>query len=188
MDFPPLIEALRSCGYEGGLHVELSRHSHMGADAVRRAAEAYGAGSGAAPLITGYAPAHASAERAIARWKGTEAAVLFPSGFQANLAVVQALATLADRAGRPVRFFLDKLCHASLIDAARAVWRPPAVSFRPFPHNGTDKLARDVGWRPRRTFRETVERTYEWFTRERIAEQVAFDFAFEDELLGHCEE
>src|SRR5829696_2517038 len=50
---------------------------------------------------------------------------------------------------------------------------------------GIDKLARDVGWRPRRTFRETVEKTYEWFTREQIADGVAFDFAFEDELLAH---
>ncbi|MDR3623019.1 MAG: sugar phosphate isomerase/epimerase [Paludisphaera borealis] len=37
MDFPPILEALRSVGYSGGLHVELSRHSHMGAEAVRRA-------------------------------------------------------------------------------------------------------------------------------------------------------
>jgi nucleoside-diphosphate-sugar epimerase len=53
---------------------------------------------------------------------------------------------------------------------------------------GIDKLARDVGWRPRRTFRETVARTYEWFTRERIADTVVFDFAFEDELLAHADE
>ncbi len=52
---------------------------------------------------------------------------------------------------------------------------------------GIDKLARDVGWRPRRTFRETVEKTYEWFTREGIAERVEFDFAFEDELLAHAQ-
>jgi len=39
MDFPPLIEALRSSGFAGGLHVELSRHSHMGAVAVRRSRE-----------------------------------------------------------------------------------------------------------------------------------------------------
>jgi nucleoside-diphosphate-sugar epimerase len=48
---------------------------------------------------------------------------------------------------------------------------------------GIDKLARDVGWRPRRTLRDTVERTYEWFTREQLADRVPFDFAFEDELL-----
>ena len=53
---------------------------------------------------------------------------------------------------------------------------------------GIDKLARDVGWRPRRTLRDTVERTYEWFTNEGIADTVAFDFAFEDELLAHCKE
>jgi nucleoside-diphosphate-sugar epimerase len=51
---------------------------------------------------------------------------------------------------------------------------------------GIDKLARDVGWRPRRTFRDTVEKTYEWFTREGIADRVDFDFAFEDELLEHA--
>jgi len=53
---------------------------------------------------------------------------------------------------------------------------------------GIDKLARDVGWRPRRTFRDTVARTYEWFTHEGIADRVAFDFAFEDQLLEHCKE
>jgi nucleoside-diphosphate-sugar epimerase len=52
---------------------------------------------------------------------------------------------------------------------------------------GIDKLARDVGWRPRRTLRETVEKTYEWFTREQIADRVAFDFAFEDELLAQAQ-
>jgi L-ribulose-5-phosphate 3-epimerase len=37
MDFPPILEALRAVGYTGGLHVELSRHSHMGAEAARQA-------------------------------------------------------------------------------------------------------------------------------------------------------
>jgi L-ribulose-5-phosphate 3-epimerase len=38
MEFPPILQALREVGYQGGLHVELSRHSHMGVEAVRRAA------------------------------------------------------------------------------------------------------------------------------------------------------
>ena len=38
MDFPPILQALRDVHYAGGLHVELSRHSHMGVEAVRRAA------------------------------------------------------------------------------------------------------------------------------------------------------
>jgi len=37
MDFPPIIEALKRVGHQGGLHVELSRHGHMGAEAVKRA-------------------------------------------------------------------------------------------------------------------------------------------------------
>jgi nucleoside-diphosphate-sugar epimerase len=53
---------------------------------------------------------------------------------------------------------------------------------------GIDKLARDVGWRPRHTFRETVARTYEWFQGEGIADRVEFDFTFEDELLRHTGE
>lgn len=39
MDFPPILRALRDAGYSGGLHVELSRHSHMGPEAVQRAAD-----------------------------------------------------------------------------------------------------------------------------------------------------
>ena len=38
MDFPPILQALRDVHYAGGLHVELSRHSHMGSEAMRRAA------------------------------------------------------------------------------------------------------------------------------------------------------
>src|SRR5206468_9400152 len=92
-----------------------------------------------APLITGYTPAHAEAERALADWKGTEAAVLFSSGYQANVALVHALAELAKRAGRKVRFLIDKLCHASLVDAVRGVGER---AFRVFPHNGIEKLSR----------------------------------------------
>ena len=52
----------------------------------------------ASALISGYTDAHASCERMLATWKGTEAAVLLPSGYQANHAAVQALAeeVLAD--------------------------------------------------------------------------------------------
>ena len=36
MDFPPIVGALQAVGYRGGLHVDLSRHSHMAVEAVRR--------------------------------------------------------------------------------------------------------------------------------------------------------
>jgi 8-amino-7-oxononanoate synthase len=120
-------------------YLGLSHHPRVIA-AMVDAAQQYGAGSGAAPLITGYTPAHERAEQAIAAWKGAEAAVLFSSGYQANVALVHALAECASRAGRETRFLLDKLCHASLVDAVRGVGA--GKSFRIFPHNNIEKLRR----------------------------------------------
>ena len=99
-----------------------------------------GFGSGASALISGYTTHHASAERAIAQWKGTESAVLLPSGYQANLAAVQTLAASATQGKpkRPVRFLVDKLVHASLLDAVMASGLP----MRVFPHNHLAKLER----------------------------------------------
>jgi 8-amino-7-oxononanoate synthase len=95
-------------------------------------------GSGAAGLITGHTVAHARAEVAIAAWKQTESALLLPSGYQANVAAVQTLAAIAESTGRSVRFLIDKLAHASLIDALRMT----GAELRVFPHNHLDKLAR----------------------------------------------
>lgn len=106
--------------------------------AIERSLHEYGAGGGASALISGYGPAHENAERHIAHWKGAEAAVLLPSGYQANLAAVQTLAAVGEKSSRPVRFLLDKLCHASLIDAVRAA----GGSWRIFPHNQLPKLRR----------------------------------------------
>ena len=125
-------------------YLGLSNHPGVIAAAVE-AARVCGAGAGASPLVTGYGPAHIAAEQRIARWKGTEAAVLLPSGYQANVAAVQALAAVGgDVAGGDgdsfggVRFLLDKLAHASLIDAVRASGAP----FRVFAHNHLQKLER----------------------------------------------
>lgn len=106
--------------------------------AIERSLRSDGAGSGASPLISGYTPAHENAERHIAMWKGSQAAVLLPSGYQANHAAVQTLAAVGEKSSRPVRFLLDKLCHASLIDAVRSVGAP----LRIFPHNHLPKLRR----------------------------------------------
>jgi 8-amino-7-oxononanoate synthase len=99
---------------------------------------ACGVGSGAAGLISGYSDLHASAEARLAEWKSTEASVLLPSGYQANFAAIQTFAALADGDGKSVRFLIDKLAHASLIDAVRAAGLP----FRIYPHNHLGKLER----------------------------------------------
>jgi 8-amino-7-oxononanoate synthase len=118
-------------------YLGLTHHPQVLAAAERSLREA-GTGSGASPLITGYGPAHASAEGHIAKWKGTEAAIILPSGYQANHAAIQTLAAVAEKDRRKLRFNLDKLCHASLIDAVRGTGLP----FRIFPHNGLGKLRR----------------------------------------------
>jgi 8-amino-7-oxononanoate synthase len=117
-------------------YLGLTHHPRMIA-AVRESAQRDGVGSGAAALITGYTNRHAAAERAIAMWKGTDDAVLLPSGYQANHAAVQTLSALAEhRSG--VRFLVDKLAHASLLDAVRGA----RAEFRVFPHNHLAKVRR----------------------------------------------
>src|SRR5439155_20224666 len=104
-------------------YLGLTHHPRVIA-AVQRATQSHGAGAAASPLISGYTDLHASAERALAAWKGTESAVLLPSGYQANHAAIQTIAGAAEARGTRVRFLLDKLAHASLIDAVRGSGLP----------------------------------------------------------------
>lgn len=70
-------------------------------------------GAGASRLVSGSFSAHVLAERAVAEWLGTESALLFSSGFAANVGVVGALA------GRGDLVVSDALNHASIIDGCR---------------------------------------------------------------------
>jgi len=81
--------------------------------AVRAALEEHGAGGRASRLLRGGSPLDERAEDAVADWLGAEAALLFPSGYQANLGLVASLV------GRGDALFSDERNHASLIDAAR---------------------------------------------------------------------
>ena len=87
-------------------HPEVVRAAH---DALDR----WGAGAGASRLVTGSRPIHTELELELAAWKGTEAAVCFPTGFAANLGTLCALG------GRDVRVLSDELNHASIIDGCR---------------------------------------------------------------------
>ncbi|MBI5103582.1 MAG: 8-amino-7-oxononanoate synthase [Solirubrobacterales bacterium] len=82
-------------------------------EAAADAAMRWGAGAGASRLVSGTMTVHRRLEEALAAFKRTEAAVLFGSGYLANLGVVGALA----RAGQVV--FSDELNHASIIDGCR---------------------------------------------------------------------
>jgi 8-amino-7-oxononanoate synthase len=81
--------------------------------AAAEAAERYGAGAGASRLISGSMTLHRGLEGRLAAFKGTEAALLFGSGYLANTGTVAALA------GRGGVVFSDELNHASIIDGCR---------------------------------------------------------------------
>ena len=79
----------------------------------RPRARRYGCGAGASPLVSGLTPPLRRLERTLAEWEGTEAALVFSSGFAANLAVVSTWP------GREDAVFSDAWNHASLIDGCR---------------------------------------------------------------------
>ena len=81
-------------------------------DALKVGADRFGVGSGAAHLITGHSYAHQVLEEELADFVGRPRALLFSTGYMANLGVVSALM------GRGDSVFEDRLNHASLLDAA----------------------------------------------------------------------
>jgi 8-amino-7-oxononanoate synthase len=82
------------------------------AGALKRGAERWGTGSGAAHLVSGHSAAHHALEEELAAFVGAERALLFSTGYMANLGVISALC------GRGDRVFEDRLNHASLLDGA----------------------------------------------------------------------
>jgi 8-amino-7-oxononanoate synthase len=93
-------------------YLGLATHPAVMAGA-RAALDRWGAGSGASRLVTGSRPVHHELEAALADWKATGAAVVFPTGFAANLSVLSVFAS----AGTVIHS--DELNHASIIDGCR---------------------------------------------------------------------
>jgi len=92
----------------------------------------FGVGSGASRLISGTQTPHQALERALAKFKGTEAALSFSSGYLTNMGI---MATLIGPNGL---ILADRLCHASLIDGCRL----SGADFRVFHHNDLAHLKR----------------------------------------------
>jgi len=99
--------------------------------AAAEAAERFGAGAGASRLISGTMSLHRKLERRLAEFEGTEAALLFGSGYLANTGTIAALAGPGDVV------FSDELNHASIIDGCR-LSRAETFVYR---HCDTEHLA-----------------------------------------------
>lgn len=93
------------------------------AEAAVAAVRRWGTGSGASRLVVGSRPVHDLLEAALADWKGAERAVLFPTGYAANLSVLTVLG------GDGVVVCSDELNHASIIDGCR-LSRSEAAVYR----------------------------------------------------------
>lgn len=93
-------------------YLGLANHPEI-ASAMKEAIDTYGVGSGASHLIDGHHLEHEALERELAAFTGREAALVFNTGYMANMGVMQALI------GRQDTILQDKLNHASLIDGGR---------------------------------------------------------------------
>ena len=98
----------------------LSSNSYLGLcfderlrSAAHAALEQYGTGSGGSRLTTGSYDIHRQLEKEIAAFKGTEAALVFATGYMANVGIISAVA------GKNWVIFSDRLSHASIIDGCR---------------------------------------------------------------------
>ncbi len=99
-------------------------------DAARGALDRWGFGSGASRLVAGSMESHHELEADLAEFKHTDAALVFASGYAANMAVLTTFAGSRDR------IFSDKLNHASLLDAASA----SGARSRTFQHRNYQRL------------------------------------------------
>ena len=111
-------------------YLGLSMHPEV-IDAAVRAAGAWGVGARASRLLAGTTQWHRTLEEALAAWFGVEAALVFPSGYLANLGVMGALLSAEDL------IVIDRLAHASLFDAARST----RATLRVFRHHDADHAA-----------------------------------------------
>ncbi|MBD8525842.1 8-amino-7-oxononanoate synthase [Pseudomarimonas arenosa] len=118
-----VVEGREYLGLADNDYLGLADHPALKA-AAARAIETQGVGARSAHLILGHGPEHAALEREVAEWLGQPAALLFGSGYLANLGVLQGLLSPADLCVQ------DKLNHACLLDGAKL----SGALLRRYPH------------------------------------------------------
>ncbi|WP_159880274.1 8-amino-7-oxononanoate synthase [Aquitalea denitrificans] len=154
-----ILETPQSCQVviEGKSYVAFASNDYLGLanhpaliEATQQALGRWGVGGGASHLVAGHFAVHEEAEHALAAFCGSEAALLFSSGYAANQAVITSLV------GRGDAVFADKLNHASLNDACQL----SRASFRRFRHNDLTQLEHLLATTPARTRLIAVDAVY----------------------------
>ena len=115
-------------------YLGLTHHPRV-LDAARGALARYGSGSTGSRLLNGTLTLHEELEERLARLFRKQSALVFTTGYQANLGAIAALV------GREDHVFLDRLDHASIVDGARLCYG----QLHRYPHGDADSLARQLG-------------------------------------------
>src|SRR5438309_10189955 len=141
-------EQAPECTFDGKRVINLASNNYLGLtthpklrEAAIEAARKYGVGSGAVRTIAGTMQIHMELEEKIARFKNTEACVVFQSGFAANAGTVSAIL------GKEDFIISDELNHASIIDGARL----SKAKIKVFRHKDTahaEELLKEVAGEP----------------------------------------
>ncbi|MGA8278344.1 MAG: 8-amino-7-oxononanoate synthase, partial [Rhodanobacteraceae bacterium] len=115
-----VIDGRRLLSFASNDYLGLAQHPAL-RDALVGAARHWGVGATAAHLLGGHREPHAVLEHALAQWTDRECALVFSSGYMANIGVIGALAATGESGPRGARTLCvqDKLNHASLLDGAR---------------------------------------------------------------------
>lgn len=126
----PIVDGKKVLSFCSNDYLGLANHPDV-IKSFKRAADSFGVGSGSAHLVSGHTIEHHQLEEELAEFMGTERALLFSTGYMANLGVVSALCD------RHSEIYEDKLNHASLLDAA-LLSRAKRVRY---PHNDITQLS-----------------------------------------------
>ncbi|MEW5010148.1 MAG: 8-amino-7-oxononanoate synthase [Cycloclasticus sp.] len=123
------IDGLSYDNFSSNDYLGLANHPKVAA-AFKRAVDGYGVGSGSAHLICGHSHQHHALEEELAAFTGRERALVFATGYMANLGVIAGLLSKGDEV------LQDKLNHASLIDGGLI----SGARFRRYPHGDLTRL------------------------------------------------
>ncbi|MBA3070601.1 MAG: aminotransferase class I/II-fold pyridoxal phosphate-dependent enzyme, partial [Nitrospirae bacterium] len=126
-----VIDGKECINFSSNNYLGLANHPHV-IDSSRKAIETFGFGSGASRLLCGGSILHSELEKKTAKFKGTESALIFNSGYSANTGIIPAIADEEDV------IFSDELNHASIVDGCR-LSRAKKIIYR---HRDTKHLSK----------------------------------------------